>query len=314
MADAFTQVSSVTTVQTGYDQLAYFALRPMLHFDQAFEVKPSKQDKPGSTVKFTFWADMAAAITALSETVDVDAVALSDSQVTVTLVEQGNAVLTTAKLRGTSFLNVDADAANIVGYNAGLTQDTLARDVLVAGTNVRFAGAATSRVTVAAAHTLAAANIRRARAELVGASVMPWPDNYYRAHIHPDVALDLRAETGAASWRDPHTYSQPAEIWAGEIGAFEGFRFIETERGAIFVNAGVGSTVDVYATTCIGRQAGAKAFSSSVSAPTAQVVVGTVTDKLRRFQPIGWYWLGGYGRFREAAIRRIESSSSIGAN
>lgn len=314
MADAYTQVSSVTSVQAAYDRLAYFALRPMLHFDQAAEVKPTRQAMPGSSVKFTFWADMAAATTALTETTDVDAVALSDSQVTVTLLEYGNAVLTTAKLRGTSFLQVDPDAANIIGYNAGLSQDTLARNVIVAGTNVRYAGAATSRVTVAATHILAAANVRRARAELVGASVMPWPDNYYRSYIHPDVALDLRAETGAAAWRDPHTYSQPAEIWSGEIGAFEGFRFIETERGPIFADAGVGGTVDVYATMFIGRQAMAKAFSSSVSAPTAQVVVGEVTDKLRRFHPIGWYWLGGYALFRQAAVRRVESASSIGAN
>ena len=35
---------------------------------------------------------------------------------------------------------------------------------------------------------------------------------------------------------------------------------------------------------------------------------------LSRFQPVGWYWLGGYARFREASLRRIESASSIGAN
>jgi hypothetical protein len=35
---------------------------------------------------------------------------------------------------------------------------------------------------------------------------------------------------------------------------------------------------------------------------------------LMRLQPMGWYWLGGYGRFREASLRRIESASSIGAN
>jgi len=43
-------------------------------------------------------------------------------------------------------------------------------------------------------------------------------------------------------------------------------------------------------------------------------VIGPVTDKLRRQRPIGWYWLGGYARFREACLRRIESASSIGDN
>jgi hypothetical protein len=39
-----------------------------------------------------------------------------------------------------------------------------------------------------------------------------------------------------------------------------------------------------------------------------------VTDNLRRFQGVGWYWLGGYGRFREASLFRQESASSIGTN
>jgi len=29
---------------------------------------------------------------------------------------------------------------------------------------------------------------------------------------------------------------------------------------------------------------------------------------------MGWYWLGQYGIFRQAAIRRTESASSIGNN
>jgi hypothetical protein len=39
-----------------------------------------------------------------------------------------------------------------------------------------------------------------------------------------------------------------------------------------------------------------------------------VTDKLRRNVGVGWYWLGAYGRFREASLYRIDSSSSIGTN
>lgn len=319
MSDALTTTASLSSDQAAYDRLAYFALRPELHFDQVASVKPTNQTQPGSSVKFTQYADLAVASTALNESVDVDAVALSDSQVTVTLVEYGNATLTTAKLRGTSFLNVDADAANIVGFNAGVSQDTIARDVLKAGSNVRYATGGTtdpsSRDTVQPEDTLAAADVRRALADLRAANVATLGGGLYAAHIHPDVSLDLRSETGAAAWRDPHTYSQPAEIWMGEIGAFEGFRFVETPRAPIFADAGSSTTLtDVYATIFTGFQALAKAYSMSESAPTAQVVRGEVTDKLRRFHPLGWYWLGGYARFREASIRRVESSSSIGAN
>jgi hypothetical protein len=87
----------------------------------------------------------------------------------------------------------------------------------------------------------------------------------------------------------------------------------------VFANASDGSgstgTIDVYATLVMGRQALAKAYSvTDGNGAMPKVVRGEVTDLLRRFQPVGWYWLGGYGRFREASLRRVESSSSIGAN
>ena len=313
MADAYTQVSSLDSVQAAYDRLAYFALRPEMYFDMMADIKPTKQSMPGSSVKFTTYVEMAEATTALSETVDVDAVALDDGQTTVTLVEQGNAVLTTAKLRGTSFNNVDADAANLIGYNAGISLDTLARTPLVAGTNVLYGGSASSRVTVAAASVITASNVRKAYARLVGANVQGW-DGYFKAVIHPDVSYDLKSETGAASWNEPHAYAMPGNIWNGQVGSFSGFDFMESPRAKIFVDAGVGGTVDVYASLFMGKQCLAKAFSSAVSAEQPQTVRGAVVDKLARFQPIGWYWLGGYARFREASIQRYETSSSIGTN
>lgn len=307
-------------VRQAWERRAYFALRAQLHFDRCAEVKPTAQSHPGNPVTFTIYGDLAVADTALDEVNDETPASMTDSQVSVTLVEYGNSIVTTAKLRGTAFLAVDTDAANLIGFNAGLTQDTLARNPLLAGTNVKFAGAATSRVTVAAGHTLAAANVRNILAQMKDANVMEYDDSYFKAFIAPDVSYDLRAETGAAAWRDPHTYSQPDQIWRGEVGAFEGFRFMETSRlgeGALpsgWVNGGVGGTVDVYPTVFLGRQALAKAFSSTVSAANPQIGLGPVTDVHKRKHTVEWYWLGGYGRFREAALWRVESASSIGAN
>jgi len=251
---------------------------------------------------------------------------MGDSQVEVTLAEYGNAVNTTAKLRGTSFLDVDSAAANVVGYNAGISIDSVIRDVLAGGTHVVYGGGGattpTSRATVAAEDIIEANDIRKVVAALRKANAVSF-NGMYMGYIHPDVSYDLRKETGVASWRDPHVYSDPANIYNGEVGAFEGVRFIETPRAKIFEDASDGSgsstgssaTVDVYCTHIMGRQALAKAHSIvDGNGPFPRVVRGPVVDVLSRFQPVGWYWLGGYARFREAALRRVESSSSIGAN
>jgi len=312
---AYTETSSVSVDQVAFDRIAYFALRSELLFDQAADVQPTAQAMPGTGVTFTIFNDLAAATSTLSETNDVTAVAMSDSQVTVTLAEYGNAVITTAKLRGTSFLDVDTVAANLVGFNAGISIDSVVRDVIAGGSNVIFGGGGattpSSRATVQTEDIIEANDVRKVTAQLRGANSATF-NGLYMGFIHPDVSYDLRKETGAASWRDPHIYQDTAGIYNGEIGAFEGIRFIETSRAKIFENAGDGGTVEVYCTHIMGRQALAKAHSiADGNGSVPRIVRGPVVDTLARLQPIGWYWLGGYSRFREASLRRIESASSL---
>ena len=319
---AITQASSVSVDQSAYDRLAYFALRSEMLFDQAADVQATNQAMPGSAVIFTIFSELAAATSTLSETADLTPATMGDSQVTVTLAEYGNTIATTAKLRGTAFLDVDAAAANLIGYNAGDSLDQVVREVLAAGTNVAYGGGGSSdpssRVTVAAEDIIEANDIRKQTAALRAANVATF-NGYYMGYIHPDVSYDLRRETGNASWNAPHVAVDTQNIYNGEIGTFESVRFIETPRAKVFTDASNGTSttgnVDVYCTHIMGRQALAKAYSQiDGNGVVPKVVRGPVVDSLMRFNPIGWYWLGGYGRFREASLRRIESSSSIGAN
>lgn len=317
---AITAVGDITFDQNAWELKAYFALRPQLYFDAVVDTYPTALAHPGSTYKINTVSDLAAQSTALDESTDVTALTMGDSTTTITLVEYGAAVQTTALVRGTSFVPYDPIVANVVGFNAGLSIDTVARDVAKGGSNARYIGTveggqAVSRATTIPTDTMKAKAVRRARTDLVGANVEQF-GNLYAAYIHPDVAWDLRTETGAAAWRDPHTYSQPAEIWSGEVGEFEGFRFVETPRAPIFSDAGSSTTLtDVYGTLFLGRQALVKGHSiADGNGPMPRVVPSPVTDKLRRFTGMGWYWLGGYSVFRQAALRRVESASTIGTN
>lgn len=325
MADYYaaeTGTGNLSVDQTAFEKLAYFALRDEMYFDQFADVQATNATNPGATVKFTIFQDLAAATTPLGEAEDVTPVAMSDSQVTITLEEYGNATVTTAKLRATSFLPVDPVAANAVGYNAGLSIDTIARTAAQAGSNVIYAtGGATdpsSRTTINSDDLLVANDVRKAVAQLRKANVPTFGGSYV-AMIHPDVSYDFRSATDAAAWRTPANYVNPAGIYNGEIGVFEGVRFIESPRAPLFANAsdnsGSAGTIDVYGTLIMGRQALAKGISLGGeygAQPT--IVYGTVTDLLKRFRPVGWKHFVGYGVFRQEALRRIESASSIGAN
>jgi len=310
---AYTVQSSLETAGTAaFDKRMYFALRPQLHHDQVATVRPVATHQGGS-VQFTLRDELAAATSALTENADLTPVAMGDAPVTVTLVEYGNTINTTAKARGTDYSAVDADAANLIGYNAGISLDTIARDVLVAGTNVKFEGQATQGA-ITASDTYSAASIREVVAGLRGDNVMPFVGTSYLGMIHPDQSVDLRAETGAAGWAEPANNTESSRRWQGIVGVFEGVSWIESPRVKMVADGGASSTVDVYQSLILGQECLAKAFSTSESAALPQVRRGPVVDSLSRFHPVGWYWLGGYSRFREAAIRRYETASSIGAN
>ena len=313
---AITQASSLSTDQVAFDQIAYFALRSEMLFDAAADVQPVAQSMPGSSVKFTIFSELADATSTLAETTDLTPTTMADSQVEVTLAEYGNTINTTAKLRGTSFLDVDAVAANLIGYNAGSSIDTVVANVLKAATNVIYGGGGsttpTSNATVQAEDIIEANDVRIATAQLRGSKAQTF-NGMYMGFIHPDVSYDLRRETGAASWRDPHNYVDTAQIYNGEIGAFESVRFIETPRAPLDLTGGSASTVDLYQTIIMGRQSLAKAHSiTDGNGAYPKVVRGPVVDSLMRFNPVGWYWLGGYGIFRQAAIRVLNTSSSLG--
>ncbi|MGB0729869.1 MAG: N4-gp56 family major capsid protein [Ilumatobacteraceae bacterium] len=311
---SYTQTSSVSSDTTAFEQLAYFALRSQPMFEMVADVKTTNQSHPGSAVQFNIYNDLAQATSALTEASDVSAVALSDTTVTVTLAEYGNAVITTAKLRGTSFLNVDADAANIIGYNMANSIDNVVHDVLVGGTNVLYGGDATSTATLDATDNLDAGDIRQAVAAMRGDSAMPMDGNVYVGFIHPDVSFDLREDTAVTDIIQYQIRQDGAAVRAGSIGTFSGVDFIETPRLEITADGGA-TTTDAYNTVICGKQALAKAHSRAAGfGSDPSVVFGPVTDTLRRFQPVGWYHLVGYSRFREASIQRIETSSSIGAN
>ena len=117
-------------VTKAYELAAWGTLRPELIFDQFATVRATRQSHRGSSEQFTFIADLAEAVTPLAENLDVDSAAINSTTVEVGMAEYGNAVTTTALLRGTSMIPFDPVAAERVGYNAAQSVNTLARTAL----------------------------------------------------------------------------------------------------------------------------------------------------------------------------------------
>jgi N4-gp56 family major capsid protein len=322
---AITQVTSLSLVQTAFEKLAYFSLRPELFYMALVSVKPSNETNNGLTVQFQLTSDLPAAISPIAELTDITPVAPSDTNVTVTALEYGNAVQTSARLRAGTYMDVNPIIADIVGWNAGISLDTIARATFQAGSQVRIASNIANRNLLSGSTTLNSSNlqgadVRNAVAKLRAQNVRPFGPTY-KGIIHPDVATDFKGVTGGTNWSDPHVYSDPSNIYQGVIGNFQSVQFMESSRAPLFPDVGNGSgsagAVDAYGTLIVGQQAVAMAFSQGggyTGGAMPTYVDIPVIDVLRRFEGVGWKWLGGFGVFRQAALMRIESSATTGQN
>jgi N4-gp56 family major capsid protein len=298
-------------VQTAYDRLVEFALRAQPCFRQVADKRPAQQSMPGSSVVFNLYNDMADVTSTLTEGTDVTAVAVpATSNVTVTLAEYGNATVVTRKLRLEALSDVDPAIANMVGFNAASSIDTIVQNVLKGGTNVIHSNSGVvtyntgTTVLTTGTDVLTSAQIRLGVAKLRTQKAVPQRGSLYACYLHPEVSLDLRAESGSTAWLPPHQYSGADNIWAGEIGNYEGAYFIETPRAAQATDGA--SSTRVFRSYLIGQQALAELIAEE-----PHIVFGNVVDLLMRNRPVGWYAVAGWAIYRQASLIRLETTSSI---
>ena len=294
-------------VQTAYDQYVRMALRSIPVMRALADVKPVQQAMPGSSVVFSIYSDLAQATSTLTETSDVSSIALGNpNQITVTLNEYGSAVTTTKKLNMTSFNDVDAALADIIAYNAADSIDAVVASVLTSGTNIIYAGTATSTNTITSAMKMSVQDIREAVTELRTNKALPRIGELYSAYLHPRQTADLRAETGTGGFQSLTQYTDRTPFVAGAVGVIEGAFVVETPRVPYAVNTN-SPAVNVYKAVIAGREALAEAQGQDIS-----TVVGPQIDALRRYHTIGWYYFGGFNILRTAALYQIQSAATNG--
>jgi len=292
-------------VTKAYDLAIYPALRPELIFDQFATVRSTRLTHRGGSVRFSFVDDIAEQVTPLLENIDVDSVTLSSKALSVGMKEYGTAVTTTSLLRGTSMIPIDPLAAERVGYNAGLSIDTLARTALDAAT-ITYDDASTATITEIGSSSsyLNSYLLQQAVATMQGNNVRPLAGGNYVCVVSPTQAQHLKWDTSDTGWRYQVARNEGAygnSVFQGEIGTYEGVRIV--------VNNHLTSGGTAY---FMGAEALAKVYSDAPGfGPNPRVVVSPVVDKLRRFASLGWYHLVGYSVFRATSLIRIKTSTNL---
>ena len=227
---------------------------------------------------------------------------------TITPAEHGNAVLVTIRVQANTFaIGFDPAVANIVSYNMLDSLEILAQEALETGATTTTVDAG-AEGSLTAADVLTLNKLREQVAILREGNFAPIDGSNYAVISHPDTMYDLMTATAATDWSS-FVIRQAGDEWsAGEVARAAGLSFLETPRAAINVNGG-SSNVDTYSTYILAQDALGKAETIP-----GHIVPGPVTDKLRRFMPLGWHAYLAYATVRSGAARNLLAASSIGTN
>ena len=319
----------VNLVTTAYDRQVRLSLRSVPMFRSVATTKVVDQTHPGNSVVFSIHPEMAVATGVLSDNniVDPTGVALGDvTRVTVTLNEYGNFTVVSKALREFALdNNLDGNIANLIAYNLANSVDQIVRNVLINQNNNLHVFASTGALSVKTyanltatglgdtlvnTGTLTAKAVRYVVAKLRAANVPTVDGQNYVAFIHPSVAADFRAETStsgaSAIWAAPKAYDNDG-IYAGEIGTFEGVRFIETPRVPAAGDVILTVTQAGFTTFIMG----ADALAEAVAEEFGVVMDGVVVDPLKRRMALGWYGIAGWSIFRPQSLWAIKTTTAF---
>lgn len=319
MVDAFTSIKTTGgwadqgAAALAYDLMFRWALRTYPVCRQFADVRPADVRHQAKSYRIFLNQDydettVTAAMTPLDEETDISATKLpTPTFVDLNPKEYGFGAVRTLKLKNRSLVQIDPVVAQAIAFHEVRTIDGLVRAQLDAGANQIYGGTATSVNTVAAGNVLTAQMCRQSVTKLRSKGVQPRDGQFYAAVVHPHTELSLRTETGAGSWRNPQEYgTDQRRLWTGEIGEFEGLRFVTNPRLTVTLNTNT-PAVNVYKSYFLGREALAEAVNVE-----PEVRIAPVIDRLHRFAGIGWYGDLDFARFREEAL--IVANTALSAS
>lgn len=201
-----------------------------------------------STVEWRKWAALSAATTPLTEGTTPAGSNHTVTLVTSTTAQYGDFITYSDVLEMQSIDPFVMSTMELQGYQAADTLDQISRNVLVAGTNVQYAGAVANRASVASSNKLSVAEIKKAVKTMEAANV-PRINGYFMCIAHPYALHDVMADS---EFILTSQYNGAQALYNGEVGTYYGVRFIATTNAKVYTGAGA-SSIDVYTSLLFGQ-------------------------------------------------------------
>lgn len=215
-----TQASLSDEMKTFYDMTLIDEASANLVHDQFGQKRPIPKNG-GKTIEFRKFSPLPKALTPITEGVTPTGNSLTVTAQTATVAQYGDFITQSDVLELTSLDNTILEATKLLGKQAGLTLDTITRNILNTGTNVTYASKwvngvetpVTTRNDLDATAVLKVDTIQQVVAKL-RAQNAPTINGSYVAIAHPYTLYELMRDP---EWIDSHKYAAPENLYEGEL-------------------------------------------------------------------------------------------------
>ena len=305
--------------KTFYDRALVEEAGPNLIHGQFGQKRPIPKNG-GKRIQFRRYASLPKALKPLTEGITPEGRKLSATAVEAEVNQYGDFVCLSDVLDLTAIDNNVLEATKAVGRQAGLTLDTITRNVLQSGTNVFYCpkvGAngvqtpVTDRSGLDKTCTLTVDVVKKVAAMLKAANA-PKIDGDYVCILHPYVAYDIMSDP---RWEEMHKYTTPENMYQGEIGRIAGVRFVETSEAAVYKGTENSCPTVLAVFGCLFLAQGAYGVTEVTGGGLQTIIkqlgsAGTA-DPLDQRSTVGWKALQTAEILMEPYMVRVECCSAF---
>ena len=305
--------------KTFYDRALIEEAQPNLIHGQFGQKRPIPKNG-GKRIQFRRYASLPKALKPLTEGVTPEGRKLSATALEAEVNQYGDFVCLSDVLDLTAIDNNVLEATKAVGRQAGLTLDTITRNVLQSGTNVYYCpkAAANGQTTPVTDRSgldktcVLTVDVVKKVAAMLKAANAPRIAGDYVCILHPYVAYDIMSDP---HWEDMHKYCSPENMYEGEIGRIAGVRFVETSEAAVYKGAGDECPDGLAVFGCLFLAEGAYGVTEVTGGGLQTIVkqlgsAGTA-DPLDQRSTVGWKALQTAEILMEPYMVRVECCSAF---
>ena len=274
-----------------YSKEIEYAAQPLLKFKSFATMRTELNKEPGEQINITKYADLGPGGT-LTENIPMSPKAMVNSQISIAVLEKGNAVAVSEKKLRTSFNDEMNTAAKLLGMDQAKVLDGDLYSTLIDGgpsegapTNYVYGGNATTEATIDSTDTLSTTEIKDATQVLEENNAPKYPvaGGIYVSFISPKQARNLKDDTG---WINANNYANTRALFNGELGMWDDTVFIRTTQIAA-ASSVASPAVSIYKSPMFGWNSYGLAISLE-----AELRDNGVQDFGRKHE-LGWYGLWG---------------------